>query len=397
MKMLDLGGHRFPGLWRDLLPEEFLWLTPPREQRATCHDCFMVALGDFDAGCQCCTYHPQVANFMVGLALKDPESREAMEQQIAAGGALPRELVGAPGRFRESIALHAADRYGRDPEAVCPFFDQRTTHCQIYPYRNSVCATFTCAHDHGEAGEYYWDRLQQLVGTAEQAVAQWAMEQLGFPHDAYVDGLNALADGVESCTDPATGTWSIGARRSLWGDHLGREVEFFVQCADLVLENRADLFSIARDTRLRQAVVLEQAIRDWIPAELQEQVPTIADDEYGAEPVSSLLYKLQLAARSLWQLPFGEAPVALAAGASIGENAGTDRLSEIHRDCSHVVRLGADRLFLHPPEARALGVFEQPQVLDEDLMERPEITALPRPRESLAAWLRRGFLVSQEG
>jgi Fe-S-cluster containining protein len=392
MPTLELGGHRFPGIWRHLLPEEFGWQTPPREHRATCEDCYLVTLGDFAAECQCCTYSPQIPNFLVGLALKDPRSRDAMMRQIEAGATLPREMVNSPGRFRSFLALHEAGRYGRDTTATCPFFDVGTTDCQIYLHRNSVCSTFICAHDHGEDGEFYWERLQQLVGHLEQSVAQWAMGQAGYEHDRYVERLNALADRVESCTDPSTANWSAEALRWMWGDRAGGEVEFFVRCADVVLERREELYSIACETRLRQAIVFERAVADWIPAELQHQVPTVADDEYAAEPISSLFYKLQLATRSLWKLPFGEAPVSLASGVAVERNARDDAVARANSSLSHVAIVGDVRLFLSSVEAAALRVFEQPQTIDERLLARPELTALPEPREVLAAWLRRAVL-----
>ena len=392
---LDLGGHLFPAIWQNLLPEDFLWQTPPRERRATCDDCYMVALGEYAVNCQCCTYYPQISNYMVGLALKDPRSRGAMLREIVAGNALPRELVNAPGRFRQSIAMDAQDRFGREHDAICPFFDARTTHCHIYPYRNSVCSTFTCVHDHGASGKHYWERLQQLVGHAELAVAQWALDEIGFGHDRYVDGLDALADRIDTCTDPRTMAWTEDVRRAMWGDYLGREAEFFLRCADLVLEHRDELYTIACDTRLRQAIVFEQAVKDWIPEDVRAHVPAIAQDQYGAEPIPSLNYKLQLATRSLWQLPFGEGPVALAKGVSIEDNALDDRVSKANHAIPHVVGALDDRLFLDPVELLALCIFEQPQHIDGHLLARPEISALPQPRESLAVWLRRGVLVSQ--
>ncbi len=396
MKTLELGGHLFPGIWRHLLPEEFRWQTPPREHRSTCADCYMVTVGDFAAACQCCTYSPQIPNFLIGMALKDPASRDTMMRRIEAGGALPREMVNAPVRFRRFLALHEEGRFGRDVSAACPFFDLETTDCRIYPYRNSVCSTFICAHDHGEDGEYYWERLQQLVGHLEQAVAQWAMGEMGYDHDEYVRRLDALADRVELCSDPESGDWSPVALDALWGERRGREIEFFVGCADAVLANREDLVEIAGSTRIRQAIVFERAVKAWIPEELQHQVPTIADDEYGAEPIPSLTYKLQLATRTLWQLPFGEAPVALAEGVEILENPGDDPVARANRTRSHVASVGGERVFFHPIEAAALRLFEEAQPVDERLLDRPEITALPHPRETLAAWLRRGLLVSRQ-
>jgi Fe-S-cluster containining protein len=390
---IDVRGHLWPGLWKDLLAEEFEWMVPPRERRATCGDCYLVALGELAPDCQCCTYYPQIANFMVGLALKDPRSRPAMVAQIEAGGALPRELVNAPARFRRSVALYEREGFGQDHESICPFFDGGTTHCHVYPYRNSVCATFTCAHDHGGPGEHYWERLQQLVGHMEQALSQWAMDQLGVPHDRYVDALNGLADRIDDCSDPDTYLWASDALDLLWGERRGHEIEFFEQCADVVLEHRLELFGIASDTRLRHAIGYEQAVRDWMPTEIRDHVPQVAADEYAAEPIPSLHYKLQLAERGLWQLPFGDGPVGLAGGVVITDNPRDDLVSRVHTGAAFVARHAEDRMFLDPDEARALLLFTSPRILDGDLLERSELDALARPRESLAVWLRRGYLV----
>jgi len=180
----------------------------------------------------------------------------------------------------------------------------------------------------------------------------------------------------------------------MWGDLRGREAEFFTRCADLVLDHRDELYSIACDTRLRQAIGFEQAVEEWIPADIRSFVPAIAQDEYGVEPIPSLNYKLQLATRSLWQLPFGEGPVALAPGVSITPNPLDDPVSMAHGAQPHMARLHKDRSFLDPREVQALRLFERPRCIDEHLLERPEITALPRPRESLAIWLRQELLVS---
>jgi len=394
---LELNGHSFPGLWRHELPEDFPWLAPPREHGATCDDCFMAAVDEYAADCQCCTYYPQISNYMVGLALKDPRSRDAMIEQIEAGGALPRELVGAPGRYRRSIDLYARDRFGLEHDAICPFFDGATTHCRIYPYRNSVCSTFICTHDHGEAGEYYWERLQQLVGNVEQALAQWVMDRNGIPHDTYIERLNALADRIDTCTDPATSLWPEDVLREMWGDRFGHEVEFFEACADLVLEHRELLYPIACRMKLRHATAYERAVRDWMPADIRGSVPAISEDEYGAEPIPSLYYKVQLASRSLWQLPFGEGPVVLASEASIVDNPRDDEVSRVRGGRASVAKLWKDRLFLDVDEATALRLFEEPQYVDEQLFECAEISSLTSPRESLAIWLRRGFLVERPG
>jgi len=390
------GAHRFPGIWLHEMPEDFPWLAPPQEHSATCDACYMAAVGEYRADCQCCTYYPQIANYMVGLALRDPRSRDHVMRQIELGGALPRELLGSPGRYKRSIALYARGQFGLVPDTICPFFDAETTHCHIYPYRNSVCSTFICAHDHGEAGEYHWERLQQLVGHVEQALSQFAMDRVGLLHDDYIEGLNALADRIDTCTDPDTGLWPEDIRREMWGEWFGREAEFFEACTDAVLEHQELMYPIACRVKLRHAIEYERAGRDWIPEDGRDSVPAIAEDQYAAEPIPSLYYKVQLSSRSLWQLPFGGDPVVLAPDAVITDNPLDDDSARFHQARPHLVKLWKDRLFLDDDEAVALRLFEQPRHIDEDLLELPEIDALEQPRESLAIWLRRGILVERK-
>jgi len=366
---VDVRGHLLPGMWQYLLPEGVQWLALPRELPADCDRCPMVARGEFAADCQCCTCYPQIPNFLVGLALKDPVSRPAMRRVVEAGGALPREMVAPPAVFARSVRLVSSGRFGQQRDPICPFFDGRTTHCAVYPYRNSVCSTFSCHHDHGETGEAFWERLQQLVGHLEQQIAQWAMDRLGFDHDRYVDILSGLADRVGACSDPDTGLWSEDARCALWGEHLGSEVAFFERCAELVLAHRGDLYDIACDTPLRQPVAFERAVRDGLPADLRDHVPAVAEHDLAAEPIPSLNYKLELAGRSLWQLPFGEGTWVLASG--------------------------VDLAAFDEPERSALGLFASPRAVDGDLLDCAKIASLTHPRESLAVWLRRGVLVRE--
>ena len=391
-KTLEIGDHGFPGLWATLLPEDFQWMTPPRERRATCADCFRVALGEYHQTTQCCTYYPQLSNFVVGLALRDPACREQVQRQIPIGG-LPLELTGSPERYRLSIATYHRDRFGKDPGAICPYLHRETHQCRMYPYRNSVCSTFFCVNDHDLAGAEFWERLQELVAHLEVALAQWAMDRLGFGHAFYVTRLDSLADRISACTDPATGGWSQEVRELLWGEYFGREVEFYRRCADLVMEHHADLHAIARDTPVRHAMEFERAIRQWMPEEIRGDVPPVPEGEGGGEPIPSLWYKLQLAHRNLWQLPFGETPVVLAAGADLQPNPRDDLEAQLDEDKEFVVRLEKARVFLTADQARALRLFETPQLLDERLLERPEITALDDPREFLAVFMRRSVLV----
>jgi len=305
-------------------------------------------------------------------------------------------MLNAPGRFLGRVRLLSDGRFGRDTSAVCPFFDPQTTHCRVYAYRNSVCSTFTCAYDHGRAGEVYWERLQQLVGHVELAISQWAMERLGYDPVLYTQRLNSLGDDIGACADPETGNWTEAARRVMWGEYLGREEDFLVACGAVVEAAKDRLYEIACEAKLREAVDFEEGLRDWIPVEIRKHVREITD-ENAVESIPSLNYKLQLATRTLWQLPFGEGRVALAEGADVEADGGEEDPAPLGPEYTHVVRVGDVRIHLRANEARALELFEQPRHIDGDLLEDPRIDALPAPRETLAIWLRRGVLVLESG
>src|SRR5690606_14733118 len=160
-------------------------------------------------------------------------------------------------------------------------------------YRNSVCSTFFCDHDHGDEGDGVWSRLQGLVGRIEIGLSHWAMTEVGIDSRDYLARLDALADDVEAVSDHE-GAWSAKAREALWGEWLGREIAFFEACAARVLRDRDRLFEIAKAQPYREALRFERAVRDWVPESIRDEVPEVSDE--GVEPPSihDLAYKLDL-------------------------------------------------------------------------------------------------------
>ena len=392
-KTVTLGGHGFPGAWQYLLPEEFQWLKPPPERLADCSRCYNVARGEFDESCQCCTYFPQISNFMVGMALKDPASAGVVESLIERGFALPLEMAGSPAQYGAAMELYTRDLFGRDRNNRCPFHDPQTHDCAVYPYRNSVCATFSCDHGHGQTSTVFWDALQTVVAYLEVALAQWSMSEVGLDHDGYINRLNGLADRVDRCSDGETGGWSREALDVLWGEYAGREREFYVLCADQVLAHRSELYELANQVRVKKALPFERAVNEWIPEEFRGPVIPIEKEPGKSQPIPPLWYKLQVAARNLWQLPCGDGRVQLAEGITFRDNPRDDPESLYSTDKPVEVVLGDTRLFVSTAQADLLGLFKTAQALDERLLERPESQALEEPRDFLARCLRRDVLV----
>ncbi len=392
---ITLSGHAMPGAWAHLLPEDAQWLRLPRERFAACGTCPPVELGDFSSSCRCCGYLPQMPNFALGLALQSP-SRDAVREVIAAGHVLPFGLLPSPRLFADAIATNAAGRFGEEPELACPFKHPETHQCGVYAYRNSICSTFFCSHDHGEHGEEVWDLLQGLAGTAESAVAQWVMGEQGLPAREVCEAMDALAPKVAGWVE-AEGGWPSEALDALWGEWRGREEAFFIACAQSVIAERDGLFDIASRWIQRDAPGYDQALKDALPPASQAVFPQIADGSAERVPLDELWYLLQLAERSLWQIPFGE-EVRLVQGARIEGEPSSDRLPILvggaRRTLQFTGEEGEVTLYPTPAECAALALFEQPQLLGEALLNLPAITALDEPREFLAEFLRRGALVA---
>lgn len=387
---VQIGDVHLPGIWRYLLPEDALWLRLPGERWSTCDDCYRAALGNCREDVRCCTYLPPLPNFMLGLALMDPNMADVVGGVIDRGQTLPQGLAPTPEQFRTAVETNAADLFGLDAALVCPFMRVSDHGCAIHAFRNSICATYFCEHDHGERGEDYWDTVQALVGLIESVVAQWAMTEVGIDAAEHCERLDGLADRVEELSAPEG--WSDAAREIVWGEWLGRERAFFSACAEQVMARRDELYAIACATPLREARAFERAVYAWIPESLQAELPPTSEGE--AVPIEAHWYSLQLKTRQLWELPFNEGALILAPGATVAENPRDDRASQLRSGWSSMITGGdGKRLYLTADEARALELFSTPQVLGEALFARPEIEALDDARRLLAECLRRGLLV----
>ncbi|MEO1171177.1 MAG: hypothetical protein AAFX94_03880 [Myxococcota bacterium] len=369
-----------------MLPEDFEWLRFPDERLATCDDCYQVRLGEFTAGCQCCTYYPEIPNFMLGMALRDPMSREHVVELVNAGHGLPIGLVPTPSTMVRAVRAYSLDRFGQERDMVCPFMDPKTTHCRVYGHRNSVCSTFFCSHDHGDAGGEFWGKVQDLVGRVEGALAQWTLDQMSFDCSTYLDRLNHWAPRLAEVEHD--GRWSAATREAIWGNWAGREVEFYEACADRVDGYDGSLFQAAADQAYREPTAYLRAVNEQVPAEHADAAPPVAGEDAQWPEVEDLWYALDLNHRRLWALPIGEGQVRLATGVQI-----TPAPLPVLGLPAIVVSWAEETMNVTEAERDVLELFSTPRSVDERLFNTPQVQALPDPRGSLAEWLRRGVLV----
>jgi hypothetical protein len=254
--------------------EGLLGTTIPDEHKATCSDCAMckdtipVAL-QFRPDTKCCTYHPHIVNFQVGLILSDasPEAahgREAIAKKLNDRlGATPLGISRSPAY---ALAFgNAMDDFGRDPSLLCPYFITDGGRCAIWRYRNSVCSTFFCKTVRGAAGSVFWITVKELLRAIETQLSIWCLSELsGFKLELLLDAKGEprkLSQAeLRGYVDPASGQLSTYLARQLWGDWYGQENNFYRACAARVadldwqeVKSKASVRFGILETRVREA------------------------------------------------------------------------------------------------------------------------------------------------
>lgn len=243
----------------------------PEERRATCESCPLVS-GEtprssevrYDPSVKCCTYLPELPNFLVGLALlsDDPAGgwgRDTLADRTSRGsGVSPLGLRMTP-LYRFLYDKTSQGVFGRSPSLRCPHFQSEDGSCGIWQFRNGVCATWFCRHERGRVGELFWNATKRLLGILEEELAWWCLLEL----DLAPDQLSAILTGVQHSIEEdvarelVDGADAARAMR-LWGKWHGRELELYLQCGRLVGSMPWAQVRTICGTRLR---VAEQEVR----------------------------------------------------------------------------------------------------------------------------------------
>lgn len=221
----------------------------PPETRATCDDCAMCAPGGqhphgsafyFSPRVKCCSYQPRLPNYLVGAVLEDTDfafsaGRETMERRIDEGVAV------TPLGLRESARTgllydNSPEAFGRAESFRCPhYLEEGGGRCGIWKHRNSVCATYFCKYERGAIGLAFWRRLRDLLIEVEKSLAAWCVLEsdmdeavLGHLFGADASRRSLTAAQVDEVPEPEVA-------RQVWGNWLGREREFYRECAKRVV------------------------------------------------------------------------------------------------------------------------------------------------------------------
>lgn len=227
----------------------FLGSAVPAEPEADCANCVMVPGRDggrdpgrryFDPTTRCCTYLPELPNFLVGAIIADPDpsmaaGRRSVEARLDRGVAVTPLGLGKPAPYT-LLYDHGTDGFGTSRALRCPHHLDDGS-CGIWPHRMSVCATWFCKHSRGAVGQRFWRALQALLSAVERELAIWCLLEL----DVGAESLAALLPPPNPAARRLEiDRFELDARpdperyAALWGEWKGRERDLFVECGHRV-------------------------------------------------------------------------------------------------------------------------------------------------------------------
>ncbi len=222
--------------------EELLPAGIPREREATCLDCAMCShhaphlesgIGFYNRSTKCCTYFPDLPNFLAGRAAANDNPggaalRSIIENENDTRGTATMRAVQPNAKWATVYAHHHKDGFGRDPEMLCPYAIEKDSEtgplCGIWQQRNSVCSTWFCKHGRGTTGTRFWRAVQGLFGSLEWSLSWWAIAE-----------VLERPDAVVSVGEPRVNDLNrITLRRDAWEHWRGSRLDFYNACADRV-------------------------------------------------------------------------------------------------------------------------------------------------------------------
>ena len=252
--------NELPALYKEILPD-FFASEIPVESKATCANCAMCAENCdgavesadgpqrfFEPSTKCCTFHPNLPNYLVGAILADEspemaEGRNRILAKIESRVGVSPYGISAPGKY-SFLYGNSREFFGRSLSMRCPYFmEGEAGSCSIWKYRESVCSTYFCKHVSGAAGRKFWSRLKTYLAISETQLTRFATLDL-YPdyvlserHPTEPPGRKLTPEEIED-KGPSEESY-----KTLWGSWQGMEKEYFLECYRLVRELKKEDFT----------------------------------------------------------------------------------------------------------------------------------------------------------
>jgi Fe-S-cluster containining protein len=286
-----------------MMPAALSELRFPDERNASCMNCPKSCHDEWRPDYRCCTYHPRISNFLLGLACRTVDGERAVDELLQRGMVLPEGMHSSPRQWLDFVDDEHHDLFGKSQKVLCPMLDPVSGYCRVHAFRNSVCSTYFCTKDHGHPGEVFWSQIQTLGTQLEMRLAQWALRQVGFDLDASLRVLDELAPELSRASGPQG--WHPEVLKKIWGQGWGHEKEILLACAAVIHRHQDQLWSIAQQETIKEPHLFDQALMQAVP---DEQRDIVDEDDAEWEEVSDLaaLWEDCLTAHdALWADPDG--------------------------------------------------------------------------------------------
>jgi Fe-S-cluster containining protein len=232
--------------FRGMLPPVYQPLFEPffdkdkvKETRAECEKCSMCNHGEpapvpmeyFRSDTKCCTYWPQLPNYLVGAILADPspeqeEGKKRLRKIIASRKAVTPYWVSRPGRWQLLLSAYG-NAFGRAGSLRCPFFDQEhpEASCTIWRHRETICMTYYCKYNGGQRGYDFWVAFKDYLAQVQASTVRFATDAID---TSLINPQLNLKDLTVEEIDDEPPKDSDYAR--WWGKWVGHEEEFYIKC-----------------------------------------------------------------------------------------------------------------------------------------------------------------------
>jgi len=274
----------------------------PREVHATCDNCAMCPKGTsaaagrtfFDPEVKCCSYTPELPNFLVGQAFAaDPnftsDGALSLRARIADADAVtPLGLGRAPSLSLEYGAV-GKDVFGKARKWRCPHFVAGDGgQCSIWQSRNAVCATWFCKHVRGEVGKAFWDDIRRFLSLVEVELALWCVNTSSLAQEwqrlAVAFGFSGSAQPLQAELErPSVGSHS----HPDWGAWAGQIEDYYIECWQrvecLTLANVMTL--VGQHTRSRAELArtsYQRLLDDVVPVRLSTRPISVSMGDPGS-------------------------------------------------------------------------------------------------------------------
>ncbi len=301
---LVIGGHIVPGIWRYMLPYDFLNLKFPEERSASCMNCPRIITDNYRPDYRCCTYFPKVPNYMIGLSYKhDKDSRKILNKVKGQGFFLPDGMTESARMYADFVTQVSKEEFGQGESTLCPFINKENGYCGIYHYRNAVCSTFFCKNDNGDNGQKFWDEVTTLVMQIELSLAQWALEQIGYDYKAFIKRMNTLGPRIKETFDAETRTWKKATLKYIWGKEYGNEMQIYAKCAEVIRKNRDDLWEITNNIHVFETEQYDKGANKLVPKEHRDEIGQVNTDDDVTVPPRNIYNDLTNKHKKLWEVP----------------------------------------------------------------------------------------------